>query len=238
MKPATDLYTDGAYALKNPDWHAGDSAGKAADIIALFEPIFRAGQDRLRIAEVGAGFGGVLSEVCRLLHLRHPSTTIEAAAFEISEHACREAARRHPEIDVRQKAFVAADGPFDVVMLIDVLEHLENPSQLLREVRGAGRWLVVRQPLLESISTFRRNDYPGQRAAFGHIAWFNHRSFNDLLAASGWRAVETRLTPPWQLAAQPRRRVSWLNRLFAQLQPEWASYLFAGYYLFGVFDHE
>ncbi|HMP00868.1 MAG TPA: methyltransferase domain-containing protein [Gemmatales bacterium] len=232
---ATELYLAGAYKSRHPDWHLADAPRKAADLQPGLDALLKEwNKQTLRLADVGAGTGGVLDQVLTRLRNAAPQLDIQGTGFEIAAEAVALGRQQFPHLDLREKSFTVDDGPFDAVMLVDVLEHLENPWALLREARAASSYLLVRQPLLENFSTFRHRNYRAERETWGHIGFFTYRSFLDLAAATGWQPVHIELRAPWELAdAAPRR--AWLQRLLVRLHREWASFFLAGFYLNGLF---
>jgi hypothetical protein len=228
---AEDLYSSGAYADKHEDWHLSHAPGKAQDIWPSLEAIAdRTKSPTLKIADVGAGVGGVLHEAGRLLQERNPNLELELHAYDIAPVAIEAGRKQFPDLHFHCQFFDASEGHYDAVMLIDVLEHLENPWELLRTVHAASEHLIVRQPLIESLSTFRHRNYGVQRKHWGHIAYFNVHSFADMLEATGWVPVETRLVAPWELKTSTHKG-SPHGRLLTRLSRNWASILLAGFYL-------
>ena len=92
-----------------------------------------------RILEIGCG-GGFFT---RELALRLPRAAIVATdAFEPMLHACRERVRDLPNVSVRQMdagGSLAGERQFDVVCAVDVIHHLENPTDALRAWRAQAR---------------------------------------------------------------------------------------------------
>jgi hypothetical protein len=66
--------------------------------------------------------------------------------------------------------------------------------------------LLRHQPLLESFSTFRHDAYRIQRDSWGHVAFFNYRSFCDMASATGWRPLRADLVAPWEMAGAATKR--------------------------------
>jgi hypothetical protein len=232
----TSIYTSGEYWKQHPDWHLQDSPGKALDVVdAALAALDATDGPAFRLGDVGTGIGGVLAEVVRLLRERRPARVIEPVGFELAADAIAAARSTFPKIEFRNKPFEAADGPFAAVMFIDVLEHLENPREMLRTARQASEHMIVRQPLLESFSTFRHANYANQRDQWGHIAYFNFHSFLDMARATGWQPVQIALVPPWELHLHQGRKPS-LRRLLHRLSPIMASHFTSGYYLNGLFN--
>ena len=234
--PARQLYTDGGYARKHPDWHLPDAPAKARDLAGgLAELLRRLPGKRLRLADVGAGVGGVLTEVVQVVRKLDPEVHVDPVGFEVSHQAVRTAQQLFPDLPMRCKILEASDGPFDVVLLVDVLEHVENPWELLRATRDTSRFLLLRQPLLENFSTFRHDNYLGQREQWGHIGFFTCRSFLDMAAATGWFPVKADLMAPWELATSGKRG-GWPQRALCRLDRVSASYFLSGFYLTGLFE--
>ncbi|MCS7033896.1 MAG: class I SAM-dependent methyltransferase [Phycisphaerae bacterium] len=233
-----DEYTGGEYGKKHPDWHMSEAPAKAEDLYPGLEAILRKLQTPvLRLADVGAGTGAVLDAILRKLSKSHSDLKVQATGFELAPDAIELATRHFPGLPMRQKPFEPGDGPFDVVMFVDVLEHVENPWELLRTARSESRFMLVRQPLLGGYSEFRHSNYAYQRNHWGHISYFNYRSFLDLADACGWQPLKVDLVAPWELATTPDGAGGTLiKRLLTRWDREWASFILSGFYLNGAFQ--
>jgi hypothetical protein len=155
-------------------------------------------------------------------------------ALDISPQAVEKARELFPQLPVQQGALAADLGPVDALMFNDVLEHVENPHELLRTAAVVATHMIVRQPLLESFAMFRHNGYRNQREGWGHIALFNVRSFTDMALAAGWEPLELRLVAPWELVGATQRG-RWTARMMVKANREIASQFITGFYLNGAF---
>jgi SAM-dependent methyltransferase len=113
-----DLYRD-----MSDDAYLDEEAGRrasAARLLALIAGHVPGG----RLLDVGCGHGLLLDEARR--------RGFEVMGLELSRAAARHA-REALGLDVRELALEAFDGPerFDVVVLADVLEHLEDPADAI-----------------------------------------------------------------------------------------------------------
>jgi hypothetical protein len=233
---SVDRYRSGAYLDNHPDWHLEDAPGKALDILpSLLAAVDRLGGSTVRLADVGAGLGGVIHETVKQLAVARPELDVQAVGYEIAEPAVLRGRELFPDVQLRNKAFEREDGRFDIVTFNDVLEHLENPWDMLRVAASTSRFMVVRQPLIANFSTFRHRAYRAQREHWGHIAYFSFDSFLDMAWATGWAPIDERLTPAWELhTGKARRRIlaGWLTRF----DKRWASFFTSGFYLLAAFE--
>ncbi len=138
----------------------------------------------------------------------------DVAACDISEAACEEArgrlgaARvRHGTIESMSQEF--AEGSFDAVTLMDVIEHFENivePLRAIRRLLKPGGVLFVRTPTLRSpffciadaSYTLTRGRYTKaiQRIYHAeHLYFFNHDSLQRLLSDTGFEMVTMAFDP-------------------------------------------
>ena len=107
------------------------------------------------------------------------------------------------DLDAGLPRAVAEEGPFDVVLALDVLEHLRDPDRLLRELHDV---CSPEATLVASIPNIG-HWYPRLRIGVGrfdydhrgildatHLRFFTWRSFSSLAYRAGWLVEERRLT--------------------------------------------
>jgi SAM-dependent methyltransferase len=107
------------------------------------------------------------------------------------------------DLDAGLPGEVVEAGPFDVVLALDVLEHLREPPHLLRELHKV---CCADAILIASVPNIG-HWYPRLRIGLGrfdydrrgildatHLRFFTWHSFVGIAARAGWRAVERRLT--------------------------------------------
>jgi SAM-dependent methyltransferase len=224
-----DRYRDGAYLEANPDWHEEDSPFKAAWIHALLE------RNRLspeRVGEVGCGAGGVLAG----LRERMPGTAF--TGYEVSPQAHELCLRREaPGLEYRLADLRAEDPAvsFDLLLCIDVLEHVEDCFGFLRTLRGRAPYTVFHIPLeLFALSMLYRGFLLSQWRRSGHVHYFTRDLALTLLADCGYEVVDTCYTPGYTLPHAYGWKDSVANvarRMVYPVAPDLAVRLFGGYSL-------
>jgi 2-polyprenyl-3-methyl-5-hydroxy-6-metoxy-1,4-benzoquinol methylase len=96
-------------------------------------------------------------------------------------------------------------GPFDTVLCLDVLEHLVDPADVLRRLRGLaapGATLQVSVPNARHVSLVRDLIF---RGTFGyadwghrdstHLRWFTRSDLIELVTGAGWEVTRTSVPP-------------------------------------------
>jgi hypothetical protein len=180
------FYLDGEYAERNPSRDTEDSAWKAALVADL---LARHGLQPHTLAEIGCGAGAVLAA----LRPRLPDT--ELHGWDIAPGAARFWGA-HPGIRFIQGDFLAQpQGPFDVLLLLDVIEHVANPHDFLSRLVPWGRRVVLHIPLdLSVASVWRETPLLAQRRGVGHIHYFTRNLALELLRECGYEIVEAGFT--------------------------------------------
>lgn len=185
-----DRYRTGLYLEANPAWHVEDSAWKAQQVACMMERHQLAPR---RVCEVGCGAG----EVLRQLHDRlDPATSF--VGYEISPQAYELACEREAE----RLRFVLGDlasNPreiFDLILVLDVLEHVENPFGFLRGLKPHAAATILHIPLDMTAQAIARNlIVESCREPFGHLHYFQKETALATLADAGYEATDWVYTP-------------------------------------------
>lgn len=195
---ATCTYTSGAYLEHNPTWHVEDSPWKAAHI---WQMIARHQLSVRTIAEVGCGAGEVLAQLQR----RMPDDC-EFSGYDISPQSHELALPRANEqlhfhlADLAE----AEDVHFDLLLMIDLIEHLDDCYGFLRKVKSLATHKILHIPLdLSAYSVIRSHFLLEQQAVVGHVHFFTKDTALAALEHAGLQVVDWFYpTPP---AARHRR---------------------------------
>jgi len=163
------------------------------ELVALLPPLLG------RVLDVGCGTGGV----GRAIRDRAESLT----GIEIDPAVAEEARPAYDRLVVgpAEERLGEAGGPFDTILLYDVLEHIADPAALLRALRpraAGGALLHVSVPNARHFSLARDLVLHGTfgYAEYGirdntHLRWFTRRDLVALVEETGWR-VERTAHPP------------------------------------------
>ncbi|MGB6537607.1 MAG: class I SAM-dependent methyltransferase [Xanthobacteraceae bacterium] len=183
------IYGDGAYLSKNPSWHAEDSPWKARQIEKILR---RNGLMPHSVAEVGCGAGEIL------VQLQKAFPNSDYFGFEISPQAfslCQE--RETSRIHFQLKDLLEEKSKyFDVLLAIDVFEHIENYLDFLKRLRDKARFKIFHIPLDLSLQTlFRVSPILKQREVVGHLHYFCKDTALATLKYCGYEIIDSFYTP-------------------------------------------
>ena len=224
-----DIYRTGAYSHLAPDWHTDESAAKAREILRLLQ------SHRLTprtICEVGCGAG----EVLRQLQMALPADA-ELTGYDISPQAIELAQPRANEhLHFHLGDFTQDDsGSYDMLLVLDVLEHLEDYFSFLRSLRARGMYKVFFFPLDLSVqSVIRPHGLLHTRDAFAHLHYFTRETALRTLEDTGYRVLDSvytsdALDSPTRLLG--RRLLKWPRKAAFALNHDVAAHLLGGYRL-------
>jgi len=196
-------YLEDGYHEKNPSWDIEDSPWKAEHVHSL---LVDQGLKPHSVAEVGCGAGGVLVALRRKL----PDAALYG--FDIAPAA----ASFWDQHDQASIAFLVGDffesggHDYDVILLLDVLEHLANPFDFLARIRAHAKYFVFHFPLdLSALSVMRETPLLYVRHKVGHIHYFTKGLALTLLEECGFEVLDARYTG----AAFNAPRRHWTTRL-------------------------
>lgn len=188
-----DIYNDQTYLKHNPTWGEEDAPMKADAIARLLSKNIISFKT---IAEAGCGSGEILVQ----LEKKFPNTE-KFYGFDISKDALqiskkKETDRIHFELlDLAGNKH--AELRFDVLLVIDVLEHLPDYFAFLDGIRSKSTYTIFHIPLDMSVwSLFREKMLIESKERVGHIHAFTEEFILSILIDSGFDIIDKMYTPP------------------------------------------
>jgi Methyltransferase domain len=179
------IYGDGTYLSKNPTWHEEDSPWKARQIGRMLR---KNSIDPSTVCEIGCGAGEILNCLAN-----DYGANVLFSGYEISPQAfelCKTKEKQNLHFFLRDLSDEREDS-FDVVMAIDVFEHVEDYCGFLRKLRARGKYKVLHIPLDLSVQTvLRSSPILRRRAAIGHIHYFTKETALATLRDTGYEVVD------------------------------------------------
>jgi cyclopropane fatty-acyl-phospholipid synthase-like methyltransferase len=180
-----NIYVGGEYVERNPLYHVEDSPWKARQILKLVE---KHGLRFRSVCEIGCGAG----EILRQLQLKLPRD-VTFHGYDISPQAialCRQ--RENETLRFFCEDLLAKDTPpFDLLLCIDVFEHVEDYLGFLRRLRGKATHKVFHVPLDMTVQALlRRRPFTVWRTELGHLHYFMKDTALSTLEDTGYEIVD------------------------------------------------
>jgi len=185
-----NIYTDGEYLKKNATWHVEESSWKAKQILQMLK------QNELQprtICEPGCGAGEVLKQLQEHLNseCRFWGYEISPQAFEMCKARANQ--RLHFKFaDIRREENVF----FDLMLVLDVIEHLEDYFSFLRDIRCKSAYKIFHIPLdLCAQTVLRKDGILKRRNLYAHIHYFTKEIAIRTLEDVGYEVLDYFYTP-------------------------------------------
>lgn len=182
----SEFYSGGGYYAKHPDWHTGEAAWKAEQVLKMLS--LHHLQPRT-VCEIGCGAGEILYQ----LQSKMPST-VSFTGFEVSPQAMELAKSRTGDrlqfmlLDVKD---IHASPPHDLCLLMDVIEHVEDVYGFLRESSKKAQNFIFHIPLdLSAQSVLRSKPLIRKRRNVGHLHYFTRETALALLEETGFKVMD------------------------------------------------
>lgn len=180
--PAMDRYWEQLGTHHDSQWHDLDTRWKADTVQRVLE---RHGIRPHSICDIGCGTGAVLEAIAER------SPCLRLVGYEPSSEALSLA----PEEPRRRSTLV--HGPstidndtFDVLLCLDVFEHVENPFEFLRAIRSKAPLALFNIPLdLTVLNACRPSVLIKLRERIGHLHYFTAETALSLLSETGYSVV-------------------------------------------------
>ena len=171
------------YSDKSEEWRRIGAVGKAKNIIKLAESFsFK------KVVEIGAGDGNLL------LKLSEEKFGNELTAAEISDSAINQIKKKNinnlkevVKFDGYQLPF--KDKEFDLAICSHVIEHVEHPRILLREIKRISNHQIFEVPIDFSFFVDKKVKH---FLSYGHINIYTPSLFKFLLKSEGFNIIKER----------------------------------------------
>jgi hypothetical protein len=178
-----EKYLSHDYIQSNPTWDCEDGPWKAAYVYNILHKIKYIPSS---ICEVGCGSGRVLSE----LRCVYPEAML--FGYDIAPAAAT-FWKNYENMGIHFRIgdfFDLNDRDYDLLLLLDVLEHVENPFSFLTKLQGLAQYYLFHFPLdLSAINILRETPILTQRKNVGHIHYFTKNLAISLLEECGYELL-------------------------------------------------
>lgn len=224
-----DRYTKGDYAELNPSWHSEDSLWKARQIIKM---LARNKAQPRTVCEVGCGAGQILKEIHDAL-----DASMSYVGYEISPQAyelCKPKTTSRLSFKLQD---ILADRQvhFDLMLLMDVVEHIEDCFAFLRAIKAKSDLKILHIPLdLSAQAVLRGSPLTRSRDQVGHLHYFTKDLALRLLAEVGYEVIDhfyTRGSLDLPSGSIPTRLARLPRQILFRLAPDLAARMLGGFSL-------
>ena len=225
----TNSFLSGQYIDKVPGWHTEDSLWKTNFVLQLLE---RNSLLPHVVGEIGCGTGEVLRQLQLKMDPRSRFIGYDIApqAIELSR------SRQNDRLECRLANI--CDDPnahFDLLLILDVLEHQENYFSFLRTTKSLAPYKIFHTVLdLSAQAVLRKENLSHRRRLTDDLHFFTKETFLQSLRDEGYNILD------WFYVHRSLHRASGLVRKIMQLprtmcfafKPDFAARLLGGYSLF------
>lgn len=182
----SSIYTDGAYLETTRTWHTEDSPWKAQQVVRM---IRNNDLHPNTIAELGCGAGAILAELSEQASLRDA----RFRGYDISPQAielCRQHESDRLTFSCQDLLSEGNSETFDLLLVIDVFEHVPDYMGFLEKCRGKSRHQIYHIPLDIHVSSVMRNVFSRGRYTLGHLHYFTADSALATLKDTGHEIID------------------------------------------------
>jgi len=189
-RKSSERYTSEEYSDNNPTWHTEDSEWKSNQIMKI---ITKNNLLPKSICEIGCGAGEILNQLFKKM-----PDNVKFIGYEISTFAYQLCIpKKTNRLDFKlYNLFDDNTTDYDVVMAIDVFEHVEDYFDFLRRLNKKGTYKIFHIPLeMVALYMFRKTSIMNCRAQYGHIHYFSKDTVLAILQETGYEVIDFFYTP-------------------------------------------
>lgn len=224
------IYADGSYRENNPAWHSQDSDWKADRVARM---LAKNSIEFASCAEVGCGAGRIVARLAEKM----PGKTF--AGYDISPDASKLwPVAPQPSLSYHLEDFTASNRTYDLLLVIDVFEHIEDYMGFLRNLAARARYFAFHIPLDMHFSGLLRDRQLHARQQVGHLHYFSRATALATLTDTGYVVIDDEFTNLSQETTDGRRALTRFANLARRgvqaISPGLAAKLLGGYSLLAL----
>ena len=222
MNSFKSIYSDNSYLEKNKGWHQEDSDWKFKNIIKVLE-----NTKYKSIADVGCGAGKILEN----FYNRDPSLNLNG--YDISDNIQDFWASKPAEINFHTIDFLTLDVKYDLTLLIDVFEHVEDYYLFLRKLSTKSEYFVFHIPLDMFVLAGLTNNYKRKKENLGHLHYYDYNTALGVLNDTGYNILNFNFAKTYLQADTKENNKLRILRKVGEffLGVKYNSLIFGGYHL-------
>ena len=139
------------------------------------------------ICDVGCGTGEVLKQLQETLN-----NDCVFLGYDISPHAFQLAkGRANEKLQFRLADFLEEKGNFDLILVLDVIEHLEDYFSFMKRLKPRSHYKIFHIPLDLSVQTvFRKKAFLKRRDSYAHVHYFTKETALRNLVDTGYEVLD------------------------------------------------
>jgi len=227
-----NVFLNGEYLRRVPQWHADDSPWKAKGILRMLQLHHLSPRS---IAEVGCGTG----EVLRQLQIQMDPGCIfcgyDIAPQAIELSRSRENDRLHCRLGDIRDIRKDSDTRFDLLLVLDVLEHQENYFSFLHDIKALAPYKLFHTVLdLSAQAVFRRDGLLRLRRTSDDLHFFTKDTVLQALQEGGYRVLNWFYAPRaiYRASGVVNRIKQWPRAMCFAFNPDFTARVLGGYSMF------
>ena len=199
-----NIYTSNYYLEKNPSLHEEETSWKIKKIKPLVDQfLVRFNEKKLRLLDVGGGTGKILKEISEYIEKKH-KIKVEKYALDLTpkilelQRKNNSSLRKALNEDISHTSLKKKE--IDLVLMIDVLEHIPNPKRALKELNRISDYVIFKVPLEKNLIMILANFLTLGKVRkkiiqrLGHINVYNLRILNKQLENNGFYIISSNYT--------------------------------------------
>ncbi len=182
-----NIYLDGEYYQNNPTFDIEHSSWKVAHILKLMS---KYNLQVNTISEIGCGSGGILLELSKHLHGKtFRGYDISPDAIAMSNKIAKD------NLTFKQCTVDKIPDVSDLMLCIDVFEHVEDQYEFLRTLKTKGKHVIFHIPLEIAVwNVLRVKSFSVVRSTVGHINYYLAETALALLEDCGYKIIDVKYT--------------------------------------------